>query len=213
MTKTNNGNKPPQLFYFIILGFIILVGLNFAGDYNLREQEKVDPQVQANLDTIIFLTEIDKSIQEAIVKQSIRSAKNADDITDLYSYDTTITTQIGDIKQDIRNKFPMASNVLDTPKSSTSTTPFLTLKMDKTEFVLGNTVIFYGTATPNDPVILTLKLPDRGLESIGIAKSEIINGAYTGNFTLRLDDPVGIGKVYARQGQSDQTKTLTFTVE
>ena len=134
-------------------------------------------------------------------------------IGDLEEYDKVITSNIGSIRSDILFKFPQSQGLPPEGQSTQSTPAFLTLVMDKTEFVLGNTVIFYGMAKTNNPVILTLKLPDRGLESIGIAKSEIINGQWTGNFTLRLDDPTGIWQVYARQGAVEQTKALSFTVE
>ena len=219
MTKKSDDNKPPQLFYFIILVFVILVGLNFAGDYNLREQGIDDPQVQANQDNIDFLLlqangtrNFQSAIGEILIKQGNRIVNNTDSITSLWQYDRTITTQIGDIKTDIKNKFPMAADVPDKQKSSGSSTPFLTLKMDKTEFALGNTVIFTGTAEPTKPVLLQFKLPDRTLFQIGIATAQIINGEYSANYTLRLDDPTGTWTVFAKQKQ-EQTRPITFKVE
>jgi len=134
-------------------------------------------------------------------------------LTALEDYDTIITTQIGNIRSDIISKFPQASDVQDQGQTAQSTPAFLTLKMDKSDFVLGNTVIFYGMAKPNNAVILTLKLPDRTLDSIAASKTQIIDGQWSANFTLRLDDPTGSWQVYARQGAGEQTKTLTFTVE
>jgi len=84
--------------------------------------------------------------------------------------------------------------------------------MEKTDYVLGNVVFFMGTAQPNDPVFITLKDSSRSLWQIPISSSMIIDGSYSANYTLRLDDPVGTWQVYARQ-LSDQTKTLTFKVE
>jgi len=171
-----------------------------------------DPQIQANQDNIVFLIETDKTLQEAIMKQTIRTVENADAVTALQDYDIITSKQIGDIRADIKSKFPQASNLPDQGQATGSTTPFLTLKMDKKEFFLGNTIFFMGTAQPNLAIQITIKDSDRMLIPIAIPKTEIINGAYIANYTLRLDDPIGNWQVYARQ-QSDQTKTLTFTVE
>lgn len=133
--------------------------------------------------------------------------------TALEEYDTVITTQIGNIRSDINSKFPQASDVINEGQESTTlTSPFLTLKMDKTEFVLGNTIIFRGTAHPSGSVQITLKLPDRSLVPIVISRDMIVDASYITNYTLRLDDPVGTWQAYARQ-LSDQTRTLTFKVE
>ncbi len=85
--------------------------------------------------------------------------------------------------------------------------------MDKTEYVRGNVVIFYGMAKPNNAIILTLKDPTRDLDSLAVSKTQIIDGKWSANFTLRLDDPLGVWEVYARQGVKDQTRTLQFIVE
>jgi len=199
----------PNLFSIIAI-FMALTAIAVSIGFGFQVSE--DPQIQANQDNIGFLIETDKTLQEAIMKQTIRTVENADAVTELENYDEIITTQIGNIRQDIKNKFPMASNVPDQGSTSGASTPFLTLKMDKTEFVLGNIVIFTGTATPNNPIFITVKDSERVLTAIPVSKTEIINGAYIANYTLRLDDPIGVWEVYARQ-VSEQTKTITFTVE
>jgi len=194
----------------------LLIGLSlFLGAFALATVQSSfdkDPQVQANESNILWLLnhtkfqlETDKSIMKAMVKQS-------NSIVELKDYDDIITTQIGNIRSDIISKFPQASDVIDEEKSSKSDTPFLTLKMEKTDYVLGNVVFFMGTAQPNDPVFITLKDSSRSLWQIPISSSMIIDGSYMTNYTIRLDDPVGVWQVYARQ-LSDQTKTLTFKVE
>jgi len=211
MSKQDDKQKPPFIFYFIILAFIILVALNFAGDYNLREQPD-NPQVQANQDNIDFLIQRTNLTQTAMINLIDGLQFQTLELAELKSYDETISSQIGTIRSDIKSKFPQASNVETTEQTSISSTPFLTLKMDQREFFLGNTIIFMGTAQPNNPIFLTLKDPTRELWQIPISKTEIINGAYIANYTLRLDDPIGTWTVYARQ-VSDTTKTLSFKVE
>jgi len=161
--------------------------------------------------------ELDKDIGDAAVtakkyvdKQISGVQKN---VTALQNYDDVITSDIGDIKSNIKDKFPGSTAPPDEGQSTQSDIPTLTLKMDKSEYVRGNTVIFYGMAKPNVAVILTLKLPDRTLESLAASKAQIIDGQWSANFTLRLDDPLGTWQVYARQGAGDQTKTLAFNVE
>jgi len=200
----------PSFFIYlpIIFSLVSLAGL--AGVVLTDEDD--NPQVQANKDNVDFLIELAKTHESALVQQSSRSANNTQQIDLLTDYDKIITTQIGNIRSDIISKFPQASDVIDEEKSSISDTPFLTLKMEKTDYVLGNVVFFMGTAQPNDPVFITLKDSSRSLWQIPISSTMIIDGSYMTNYTLRLDDPVGVWQVYARQ-ISDTTKTLTFTVE
>jgi len=124
----------------------------------------------------------------------------------------TFKNEIVKIKNDIKNKFPVASPVDDEEQSAIADTPFLTLKMDKIEFVLGDSITFRGTAQPNDAILITIKQPDRSLEQHPISKTEIINGQYITEFPTSFDDAPGTWTAYARQG-SDQTKVLTFKVE
>jgi len=203
-------HTPILYFFILVLGIVIVIV-----EYNAED----NPQVQANQDNIKFLLTNDKTqtqsivnLQEAVVKQSIRSADNTDRIMELEEYDETITDVIGIINSDIRNKFPQSQGLPPEGQSTQSPIPTLTLKMDESEFVLGNTIIFYGMAKPNSPIFLTIKDPSRGLWQIPISTNAIIDGAYMANHTLRLDDPIGPWSVYARQG-SDTTRPITFTVE
>jgi len=199
----------PNLFSFIAI-FMALTAIVVSIGFGFQVSE--DPQIQANQDNIGFLIETDKTLQEAIMKQTIRTVENADAVTELQDYDKTITSTIGTIRLDIKNKFPQASSTDQQSQTSGSSTPFLTLKMDDSDFILGNVVIFRGTAQPNHPIFITIKDSERMLTAIPVSKTEIINGAYIANYTLRLDDPTGTWEVYARQ-VSEQTKTITFTVE
>lgn len=199
---------------------IVIALVSLAGLAAVVLTDEVDPQVQANQDNITFMLiqinstrNFELAMAEILIKQGNKIVNNTDFITDLWNYDTTITTQIGDIRADIKSKFPQASNVIDKGQSTTiSGLPTLTLKMDKQDFFLGNVIFFTGSAHPNTAVQLTIKDPDRVLIPIAISRDQIIDGQYIANYTLRLDDPVGTWEIYARQ-QSDQTKTLKFTVE
>ncbi len=124
----------------------------------------------------------------------------------------TFKNEIVKIKNDIKNKFPQASTVEDEEKTVIAGTPFLTLQIDKTEFVLGESITFRGTAHPSDAVLITIKRADRSLDQHAVSKTEIINGQYVTEFPTSFDDVPGTWSAYARQG-SEQTKTLTFKVE
>jgi len=198
-----------KIFYVLILALTVAIGVV---EYNAEDNR----QVQANLDNITFLLDQYPLLIDSISERGKMLQTLEDDIianhTALQDYDEIITTQIGNLRSDIKNKFPQAADVDKQGQSSGAGTPFLTLKMDTSEFFLGNIVIFTGMANPNDPIFLTLKSPDRMLTAIAISKTDIIDGSYMANYTLRLDDPIGTWQVYARQ-TSDQTKTLTFKVE
>ena len=86
------------------------------------------------------------------------------------------------------------------------------MKLDQDTFLLGEVIKFHGVAQPSHAVIITLKLPDRTLESVAVSRTEIINGEWFGEFQTRFDSPAGTWAIYARQ-LDDQTKTLTFKVE
>jgi len=115
------------------------------------------------------------------------------------------------IKEDIKNKFPQASAVEEEEQTAISETPFLTLTMEKSEWTLGATLIFIGTATPHDLVSLTVKLPDRTLLYGQAVPNEIINGSYRIEIETELDHLPGTWTVFAKQGK-EQSTTLTFIV-
>ena len=198
--------KPPLIFYGIILAFIFLVLLNFVGDYTQRYD---DSNVVDAVNDIIETQSSQLAFNDSIISMT---QELFDEIKDLEKYDETISFQIGNIRADIKSKFPQAADVIKQEQTSISSTPFLTLKMVQQDFFLGNVVFFSGMAQPNNPIFITIKDPTRELWQIPISKTQIINGAYMANYTLRQDDPVGVWTVYARQ-LSDTTKTLSFKVE
>jgi len=120
--------------------------------------------------------------------------------------------EIVKIKNDIRNKFPQASETEEEEQTAIAETPFLTLTMEKSEWLLGDTLVFTGTAHPNDLLSITVKLPDRTLLYGQAVPTEIINGSYRIEIVTDFDQPAGFWTVFAKQGK-EQSKTLTFKVE
>ena len=116
------------------------------------------------------------------------------------------------IKEDIKSKFPYASTVEQEQQTVISDTPFLTLTIEKTEWTLGATLVFTGTANPHDLVSITIQLPDRKLLHGNALPVDIIGGAYRIEIETELDHPTGTWTAFAKQGK-EQSKTLIFKVE
>jgi len=135
--------------------------------------------------------------------------KTKDDIKEKFDL---FQTEIVKIKNDIRNKFPQASTVEQEEQTAIAETPFLTLTMEKTEWLLGDTLVFTGTAHPSDLVSVTIKLPDRILLTGSALPNEIVNGMYTIEIATSFDHTPGTWYVFAKQGK-EQSDTLIFKVE
>jgi len=120
--------------------------------------------------------------------------------------------EIVKIKNDIRNKFPQASDVEQEQQTVISGTPFLTLTIEKTEWTLGETLVFTGTANPHDLVSITVKQPNRMLLHGQALPSQIINGMYKIEVETEFDHTPGAWYVFAKQGK-EQSDTLVFKVE
>jgi len=135
--------------------------------------------------------------------------QTSDDITEKFDL---FQTEIVKIKNDIRNKFPQASPVDQEEQTAIAETPFLTLTIEKTEWLLGDTLVFTGTALPNDLVSITVKLPDRTLLTASAVPNEIVNGMYRIEIATSFDHAPGTWTVFAKQGK-EQSKTLFFNVE
>ena len=190
---------------------IAVIGL-FIGGFALASVQSVHDKINDIEITETFDWRTDKDFWKFINDNYISEGELNQTNDDIEANFITFQNEIVKIKKDIKSKFPQASEVEQQEQTSISTTPFLTLKMDQTEFLVGEVIVFHGIASPTHPVIITVKLPDRTLESVAVSKTAIINGEYTAEFQTQFDSPKGTWQVYARQ-LSDQTKTLTFKVE
>ena len=210
---TNDQIVSKKLIYLFFL--IAVIGAFLGGMGVIGAQNNFNSN--ENLTKVVdFLLEQNTELRSAFTDRGDLLEELENDIisnqTETNERFSTFQNEIVAIKKDIKNKFPQASTVETQKQTSIGTTPFLTLKMDQTEFLLGEIIQFHGNASPTHAVIITIKLPDRMLESVAVSKSNIINGEYTAEFQTRFDDAKGTWQVYARQ-LDDQTKTLTFKVE
>jgi len=203
-------DKLHYLFFAIaVIGaFLGTMGV-IAGQTNFNNNENLTEVINGILELQQIQLETDENIILILKSTDYNLSELGNQTNDKFNI---FQNEIVKIKTDIKNKFPQASQVVQQEQSSIASTPFLTLEMDQTEFLLGEIIRFNGVASPTHAVIITVKLADRTLESVAVSKSEIINGEYTAEFQTRFDDPKGTWQVYARQSD-DQTKTLTFKVE
>jgi len=135
------------------------------------------------------------------------------DVTALETYDDIITSEIGKINSKIKDEVQTGHPAASEGEETTSSKLLLTLEIPETEYVRGNTVLFSGSVVlTSQPVIVQLKLPDRSLEQVGISTASIIDGQWSGNYTIRLDDPLGTWEIYATQ-KAERTRTISFSVE
>jgi len=92
-------------------------------------------------------------------------------------------------------------------------TPLLTLTISKTEWGLGQTLIFSGSGTPGSTVLLTV------VKSGGCGQNDICsdwakidnNGSYRIDFPTKFDDIPGTWQAYVRVGKI-QSDTITFEI-
>jgi len=202
--------KLTYLFFAIAVIGAFLGGMGvIAGQTNYDTNENLTEVINGILEFQQIQLETNDNVLFALKQTSIVQSNFQNETSDKFNI---FQNEIVKIKTDIKNKFPQASQVVQQEQSSIASTPFLTLEMDQTDFLLGEIIRFHGVASPTHAVIITIKLADRTLESVAVSKSEIINGEYTAEFQTRFDDAKGTWQVYARQSD-DQTKTLTFKVE
>jgi len=206
---------------YIFLLMVLAVSTNYALDYNARQPEVQEEIVLCYKDAecVNWLnnnyrseTEWNKTLT-ALTKTFTRQANE----TSLLEADTKhnldlIREQIVAIKDDIDEKFPVAQPVPTEGKTVPATTPFLTLTMDKLEWNQGSLIIFSGTASPTQTIMLTIKSPDRELISVAIPTSKILNGSWTAEYQSLFDDMLGTWQVYARQGDVT-SKTIAFNIK
>jgi len=203
-------DKLHYLFFAIAVIGAFLGGMGvIAGQTNYDTNENLTEVINGILEFQQIQLETDDGILFALNQINIVQSNSQNETNDKFDI---FQNEIVKIKTDIKNKFPQASQVMQQEQSSIASTPFLTLEMDQTNFLLGEIIMFHGVASPTHAVIITIKLPDRVLESVAVSRTEIINGEYSAEFQTRFDDPKGTWQVYARQSD-DQTKTLTFKVE
>jgi len=217
MSNKDEKLKLPLIFYVFLAVGIVGVFLGAMGVIGAQNNFDKNANDNANLIEVVNGILEFQQIQLETDEGMVLILKSANyDISELTNKTNDkfviFQNEIVKIKNDIKNKFPQASSVPQESQSVIAGTPFLTLKMDKSEFVLGDKIIFRGTAQPNDAIIITIKLADRTTQQHPISKTEIINGQYVTEYQTSFDDAPGTWTAYARQ-TGDTTKTLSFKVE
>jgi len=194
---------------FLLLGItLFLSGMALIGVQNNSNTNLTD----AVNGLIVELDEIGKTNNKLIglifdLENNMESNQTA-----IYEKFDLFQNEIVKIKNDIRNKFPQASTVEQEEQTVISETPFLTLTIEKTEWLLGDILVFTGAAHPSDLVSITIKLPDRTLLQGTALPSDIVNGMYRIEIATSFDHSPGTWVVFAKQAR-EQSNTITFKVE
>ena len=193
----------------------IAVSIGFALDAS------DNPQVQANKDNITIL--FDFKDGQVILNQEVLN-KAGNNTADIVLVNQTAEAnkvtgkankdEITATKLDIKNKFPKASDVENTGSSVISNTPFLTLAIDKTSYIPGETITFTGTANPGQTVFVNVqKFGGCGRDDVCSAWAKVdVNGNFEILFYTEFDDPEGAWKAYAKEGADNRSQTIVFEV-
>jgi len=193
--------------YFLFTGLLFLLALNYAGDYNNSQEVdltdyaksewvkewgnwKLDNEVHPRIDklnttAIKFYADEDKN-REALAELRLFVIKQIPDTTPTTSPDPIIPK-------------PFA--------------PLLTLSISKSEWGLGQTLIFTGSGPAGETAILTV------VKSGGCGQNDICsewqkidnNGSFRIDFPTKFDDIPGTWKAYVRVGKL-QSDTITFEI-
>lgn len=200
------------LIFFILTALTFsLVLMNFAGDYN-ESQNLDEAQIQANKDNIKIILDNQKSMKEGIESQATKSAGIANNVTDIQ--ETLEQHQKEIIKN--REELRLARQGAAIPPQDATVpaqTPFLTLSIEKTEWLVGSTIIFTGTGIPDEIVIINVfKAGSCGQQDICSVWVTVDNNSnFKIEFETSFDDRVGTWKAYVRQGDL-RSETITFEV-
>jgi len=209
-------SKRTHILFFILTGAALFVaGLAIATvqgaydkDFPEHSHLKLSETQHNELDKDIgdaavtmktFVNTQINSLNQTIIDNTSEAKKNKDEITA--------------VKVDIKNKFPQASDVTDTGSSVISNTPFLTLTIDKTSYIPGETIVFTGTANPDTTVIINIQKYG-GCSAKDICAAWVMadkNGQFRLEFETEFDDPVGAWKAYVKVGE-DRSQTIVFEV-
>jgi len=204
--------KLPLYFLPFTIGILIALLMSSCALTNCNNRDltgNLEDAVNGMLVSLEILNEVDKNLIEAVKFQTNQTTEFRDDTNAKFDL---FQNEIVKIKNDIRNKFPQAANVEEEEQTAISETPFLTLTIEKTEWLLGDILVFTGAAHPSDLVSITIKLPDRTLLQGTALPGDIVNGMYRIEIATHFDHAPGTWTVFAKQGR-EQSTTLIFKVE
>ena len=213
MSKQDEKQKLPFIFYIFLAVAIIGLFLGAMGVIGSQNNSNNIKEIEIQLEEHIhFDWRTDKEFWKYVNDNYISEGELNSTKKEIKSYAKLNKDSIVAIKEDIKNKFPQASTVEQEQQTVISDTPFLTLTIEKSEWTLGATLVFTGTANIHDLVSITVKLPDRKLLHGDALPSQIIDGTYRIEVETELDHAPGTWTAYAKQGK-EQSKTLNFKVE
>ncbi len=200
----------------IFILMIILIAGNYAGDY--YKSQSIDDRRIVALESnqkIIFADL--KTIQE---NNEARSAdiKNLDylfsgEIDALQNITKTLQKEILKNRVELRLAPQGSGSTVPGDITVPSQTPFLTLSIEKTEWLAGSTIIFTGTGIPEEIIVINMfKAGGCGQQDICSLWVKVDNNSnFRIEFETFFDDPIGTWKAYVKQGDL-RSETIEFEV-
>lgn len=198
------------LLYFLFIGLAFLVTLNYVGDYN-GSQDKEEFKIK-DYATINFVREwvnwkLDNEVHPNIQELNSTTLK-------IYTDKDRNREAIADLRLFVLRELKESETV--PPQSPTPSTPFaplVTLTVAKTEYGLGQTLIFSGSGVPGTTAILNvIKAGGCGQNDNCSEWAKIDNnGSYRIEFPTEFDDTPGLWRAYVRVGDL-RSETVTFDV-
>jgi len=189
--------------------FVLGIGLgtNYAGDYN--KSQDIDLSDYATSDWVKEWGnwKLDNEIHPRIDTLNDTSVK-------FYADKDLNREAIADLRLFVIKQIPKSETVPSpSPTPSTPFAPVLTLTIQKTEYGLGQTLIFSGSGVPGTTAILNvIKAGGCGQNDVCSDWAKIDNnGSYRIEFPTEFNDTPGTWRAYVRVGDL-RSETVTFEV-
>lgn len=207
---------------YIFSLMIILVAINYAGDYTWNKETPTETTLcYKDAECVKWLNKNYRSEAEwnktltSLTKTFTRQANE----TSLFKAATKQTLkefklEIVNIKDNMDKKFPAEAVGPDESQTAIAQTPFLTLSIGKSIWNLGSTLVFTGTGTPGETVILNVvKFGGCGAnDHCSEWKKVNQHGNFMIEFETEFDDLAGAWKAFVRAGDLE-SETITFEMK
>jgi len=194
--------------YFLFTGLLFLVVLNYVGDYN-GSQEETDLTDYAQSEWVKEWVnwKLDNEVYPVIQELNSTTFR-------IYQDKDLNKEAIAELRLFVIKQIPATTPITSPdPIIPKPFAPLLTLSISKSEWGLGQTLIFTGSGPAGDTAILTV------VKAGGCGQADICsewqkidnNGSFRIDFPTKFDDTPGTWKAYVRVGKL-QSDTITFEI-
>ncbi len=200
-------DKKIYLLFILISISLIFTIVNYAGDYTKRQEVDLIDYARSEWVKEWVNWKLDNEVHPVIQELNSTTFR-------IYQDKDSNREAIADLRLFVIKE--MRTSELVPSPSPTPVTPFaplLTLSISKSEWGLGQTLIFTGSGPAGETAILTV------VKSGGCGQADICsewkkidnNGSFRIDFPTKFDDTAGIWKAYVRVGKL-QSDTITFEI-